>query len=353
MHSNPNFKLLFESIPGLFLVLDPKLSIVAVSDAYLAATKTERETILGRGIFEVFPDNPSDPTATGVSNLRDSLVRVLEDKAQNSMAVQKYDIQLPESEGGGFEEKYWSPVNSPVLDSSGNLIYIIHRVEDVTEFVKLKDLGNQQNRLAEELLTRTASMESEIYLRAQEVQKANKQLLHFNEELSQREKELQQLYKRLNEMNQLKSQFFANVSHELRTPLTLILAPIRKLLSKNEIPDKYRSDLEVVERNAQTLLKHVNDLLDVSKVEAGKMNVEYSEIDLSKLLQRIASHFDSVAKERSISYFVEGPSILSAQVDPAKVERILLNLLANAFKFVPDGGKVGCLLNEKKTLLIL
>lgn len=348
MHSNPDFRLLFESIPGLFLVLDPGLSIVAVSNAYLAATKTEREAILGRGVFDVFPDNPSDPTATGVSNLRDSLKRVLEDKAPNSMAVQKYDIQLPESEGGGFEEKYWSPVNSPVLDSSGNLIYIIHRVEDVTEFVKLKDLGNQQNRLAEELLSRTASMESEIYLRAQEVQKANKQLLHFNEELSQREKELQQLYKRLNEMNQLKSQFFANVSHELRTPLTLILAPIRKLLNKNDLPDKYRSDLEVVERNAQTLLKHVNDLLDVSKVEAGKLNVEYSEIDLSKLLQRVASHFDSVAKEKSISYFVEGPNILSAQVDPAKVERILLNLLSNAFKFVPAGGKVDCLLDAKE-----
>ncbi|EQA38313.1 GHKL domain protein [Leptospira inadai serovar Lyme str. 10] len=348
MHSNPDFRLLFESIPGLFLVLDPKLCIVGVSNAYLAATKTEREAILGRGIFEVFPDNPSDPTATGVSNLHDSLKRVLEDKAPNSMAVQKYDIQRPESEGGGFEEKYWSPVNSPVLDPSGNLIYIIHRVEDVTEFVKLKDLGNQQNRLAEELLSRTASMESEIYLRAQEVQKANKQLLHFNEELSQREKELQQLYKRLNEMNQLKSQFFANVSHELRTPLTLILAPIRKLLSKNDFPDKYRSDLEVVERNAQTLLKHVNDLLDVSKVEAGKMNLEYSEIDLSKLLQRIASHFDSVAKEKSISYFVEGPNILSAQVDSAKVERILLNLLSNAFKFVPVGGRVSCLLNAKE-----
>jgi PAS domain S-box-containing protein len=134
-----DFRSLFESAPGLFLVLDPNFTIVAVSDAYLRATLTRREDIVGRDIFDVFPDNPTDPTATGVRNLRSSLTRVRENGMVDTMAVQKYDIRRPDSEGGGFEERYWSPVNSPVLKRGSNeLQYIIHRVEDVTGAVRLK-----------------------------------------------------------------------------------------------------------------------------------------------------------------------------------------------------------------------
>src|SRR5580704_9379048 len=103
---HPDFRMLFESAPGLYLVLSPDLRIVAVSDAYLRATMTSRESILGRGIFEVFPDNPSDPQATGVNNLRASLRSVLEFRRTDTMAVQKYDVRKPESEGGGFDERY-------------------------------------------------------------------------------------------------------------------------------------------------------------------------------------------------------------------------------------------------------
>src|SRR5947207_2258670 len=110
---NPDFRALFEAAPGLYLVLTPDFRIVAASDAYLRATMTRREDIVGRGIFDVFPDNPNDPGATGVRNLRASLERVLQTRASDAMAVQKYDIQRPAAEGGDFEERYWSPVNSP------------------------------------------------------------------------------------------------------------------------------------------------------------------------------------------------------------------------------------------------
>lgn len=134
----PDLKILFQSAPGLYLVLTPDLAIVAASDAYLAATKTVREEIVGRKLFDVFPDNPADPAASGVRNLRASLDRVLRDRTVDVMPIQKYDIRRPESEGGGFEERYWSPVNSPVFDEAGELAYIIHRVEDVTGFMQLK-----------------------------------------------------------------------------------------------------------------------------------------------------------------------------------------------------------------------
>ncbi len=142
----PDYRALFEGIPGLYLVLTSDLKIVAVSDAYLRATMTRRDSILGKGLFEVFPDNPNDPNATGVRNLAASLQRVLANKKPDTMAVQKYDIRRPDSEGGGFEERYWSPLNSPVLASDGSIAYIVHRVEDVTEFVRLKQLGVEQSK---------------------------------------------------------------------------------------------------------------------------------------------------------------------------------------------------------------
>jgi len=166
----PDFQVLFESAPGLYLVLTPALTIVAVSDAYLKATMTKREEILGRGLFEVFPDNPDDPAATGVRNLRVSLDRVLTHRVPDTMAVQKYDIRRPESEGGGFEERYRSPVNSPVLGADGKIAYIIHRVEDVTEFIRLKQEESEQRRITERLQTRAAEMEAEIFRRTQQVQ---------------------------------------------------------------------------------------------------------------------------------------------------------------------------------------
>ncbi len=176
-----DFQKLFESAPGLFLVLSPDFKIVAVSEAYLKATKTVRNEIMDRGIFEVFPDNPNDPNATGVANLKASLNRVLENKTEDAMAPQKYDIPSPESDGGGFEERYWSPLNSPVLDTNEELVYIIHRVVDITEFILLKKKGA-------ELATSKWQMESEIVLRAQQLQEANKKLrdvqaiLQLNEE---------------------------------------------------------------------------------------------------------------------------------------------------------------------------
>jgi PAS domain S-box-containing protein len=179
----PDFQAIFQSAPGLYLVLATDFSILAVSDTYLRATMTKREQILGKGIFEVFPDNPNDPSATGVRNLQSSLLRVLQDRVPDTMAVQKYDIRKPESEGGHFEERYWSPVNSPVLGPRGEIAYIIHRVEDVTDFVRLRQKELQQQELTEGLRDRAKKMETEVSLRAREVQEASLKIESTNQEL--------------------------------------------------------------------------------------------------------------------------------------------------------------------------
>ncbi|HEX8439903.1 PAS domain-containing protein, partial [Archangium sp.] len=176
--TSPDFQQLFEKSPGAYLVLAPDadFTIVAVSDAYLRATLTTREGIVGRGLFEVFPDNPADPQASGTRNVRASLERAMATRAADTMEVLQYDLRLPESEGGGFEERYWSSSNTPVFSSDGRLLYLIHRTQDVTDFVRLSRLGEEERERAAVLQRRNTEMEAEVLRRGLEFQAANKQL---------------------------------------------------------------------------------------------------------------------------------------------------------------------------------
>ncbi|MFB2982887.1 ATP-binding protein [Microseira sp. BLCC-F43] len=158
--------------------------------------------------------------------------------------------------------------------------------------------------------------------------------------------ELETLYEKLKEIDELKTQFFANVSHELRTPLALILGPTQKLLAGDALTPEQRQDLEVVESNARILLKQVNDLLDISKLEANKMSMRYAEVDLAQLVRLTAANFNALAQEQNIAFFVQTPQSFPAQVDSEKIQRVLLNLLSNAFKFTPPGGRVRCVVSQ-------
>ena len=131
----PDFRQVFEKSPELQLVVDVRFTIVAVTDAYCRATMTKRGDIVGRGLFEVFPDNPDDMRADGVANLRASILNVIRFRAADRMAEQKYDIRRPD---GVFEERYWRPLNSPILGADGYVRFIVHTVEDVTELVRIR-----------------------------------------------------------------------------------------------------------------------------------------------------------------------------------------------------------------------
>jgi signal transduction histidine kinase/CheY-like chemotaxis protein len=154
--------------------------------------------------------------------------------------------------------------------------------------------------------------------------------------------ELEDLYAHLKTLDEQKTQFFANVSHELRTPLALILGPTEMLLADGGLGPEQRRGLEGIERNARMLLRHVNDLLDVAKLDAAHMEPRYAAVDLVRLVRLSAAHFDGLARERQIALAVETPATLPADLDAEKLQRVLLNLLSNAFKFTPDGGQVAC-----------
>jgi len=331
--AQPDFRAIFESAPGLLLILTPELRIVAVSNSYLRATKTSREQIVGHHVFDVFPDNPNDPNASGVRNLKASLERVLQNKTPDTMPVQKYDIRRPESEGGGFEERYWSPVNAPVAGKDGNVEYIIHRVEDVTDFFLLKERRAEDLKASEELRTVASRLETELYLRARELDRANQELREGNQELAR-------LYEKAQGADQLKSHFFASVSHELRTPLTLILSPVEELLKNADasVPVT-RSDLELLRRNGLRLLRLVNNLLDLSRIEAGRLSAEYVPTDLAALTADCASMFQSVVESAGLWFRLDlQPLGETVYVDRSMWEKIVLNLLSNAFKFTLRGG---------------
>jgi PAS domain S-box-containing protein len=160
-----NFWAVFESAPDAYLLLAPdapRFTMVAANETRLRVTMTRREDVIGRPLFEVFPDNPTDRGATGVRNLRASLDEVLRTGKPHRMALQKYDIRRPD---GAFEERYWDPLNSPVFDDRGALIYIIHRVEDVTAQVhtgnRLKALESAAAESAQQLARETAARAEE------------------------------------------------------------------------------------------------------------------------------------------------------------------------------------------------
>lgn len=156
-----NYQALFEATPAPYLILDTRFNIVAVNNAYLKATNTIKDEIVGRSIFDVFPDNPNDKHANGVKNLSASLNNVLKYSKPDIMEIQKYDIPIPGSTLGYFEEKYWLPVNTPVFGPNQEIIQIIHRIEDITEFIHA---NKNQIRKNEELQSRTAKIEAEISL---------------------------------------------------------------------------------------------------------------------------------------------------------------------------------------------
>ena len=335
------FQSLFQATPHPYLVLaaDPSYAILAVNDAYLAATGIRREVVLGQGLFEVFPDNPQDP-GNGVSDLHCSLDRVRSDRRPDIMGVQKYDIPLRDG-SGAFEVRYWSPVNTPVCAADGEVAWIIHHVADVTEFILARERVSQE--AAEALGTvraRAEIMEAEVMRRSAEVKGANRALKTALTALEQREAELSRLNARLTELDRLKTDFFANISHELRTPLTLILGPLAQRLQAGDLEPGLRADLERMQRNGRVLLAQVNNLLDLAKLDAGQMTLRRSRVDLAHLVRLETARFESLASEREIQFRLEAPESLPAQLDPDKLRRILANLLANALKFTPPGGSV-------------
>lgn len=167
--------------------------------------------------------------------------------------------------------------------------------------------------------------------------------LGLEDKVKERTAELEQKNLQIMEMDQMKTRFFSNVSHEFRTPLTLIIGPLEDILSREDLSEKNRVTMERMHRNAVRLLGLVNQLLDLSKLDAGSMKLEMSESDILRFSRLIVSSFQPLADRRNIQYDIQIPEkAYITYFDRDKLEKMLTNLLSNAFKYTPEEGEVSC-----------
>ena len=186
------------------------------------------------------------------------------------------------------------------------------------------------------------------------VQRKNHELKRTNIQVEQQREELAVANRKIEQATTRKLQFFTNVSHEIKTPLTLILGPLNKL-SKELPPDSpLADDIHIIKKNADRLKRVVSQLLDFRKVESNKMGMRVTEIDLVTFIEDVSSYFDNMAQSKQIQYsFQHDVSSVMLWVDTDKMEKILANLLSNAFKFTPDGGTVTIRLQDHAGYVIL
>lgn len=266
-------------------VVDTQGTLLEVNRPSLEAGGVTREQVLGRPAWETrwFETSPQAQA---------EVRRAVERAAQGEFV--RYETEIFGAQGG--KQRVIVDFSlSPIRDEQGNIVFLLSEGRNIVE----------KKQAEKELIRKSA--------------------------------ELRKLYDHLRDFDQLKSQFFANVSHELRTPLTLILGPVQKLLDDAQLPPNYRHDLDLILRNAGLLLKHVNGLLDISKLEAGCMGMQYAEADLARLCRIGAAYFEALAQERQLRFTIDTPPELSVQIDAEKIQQVLLNLLSNAFKFTPSG----------------
>jgi signal transduction histidine kinase/ligand-binding sensor domain-containing protein/DNA-binding response OmpR family regulator len=187
-------------------------------------------------------------------------------------------------------------------------------------------------------------------IRRRGIQKIRRQFIAEKEKQEAKlliEQERQEV-KRMQELDQLKTKFLTNVSHEFRTPLSLIMAPVDKMLAD---ADKERGEqLNMIRRNAKRLLNLVNQLLDFRKMEVQELKLHARSGDIVSFIKEMSSSFSDIAEKKHIGFVFDSEiENLVINFDPDKIERIIFNLLSNAFKFTPEGGHVSVLLSTKQT----
>ena len=309
---NTDYRLLFESLPGLYLVLDPQLNIVTASDAYLHATMTMKEKIAGKYIFDVFPDNPDDPEADGVTNLEYSLNYVLKNKVPHTMQLQKYDIRRPD---GTFEKRSWRPLNTPILNTKQEVIWIIHQVEDATDLVRMKkELSNR------ELLA-----------------KSNAAIYELNVQLEKRADDLE-------ESNQELERFAYIASHDLQEPLRMVSSFLQLLKKKyqHELDETALQYINYAVDGSDRMKKLIQDLLEYSRVGVNKD--DYSVIQLDQLLKYVTSLFKDELNSCGATLKINPlPEIEGRK---PQFTQLFQNLISNSIKYrsrEPLHIEIGCI----------
>lgn len=229
----------------------------------------------------------------------------------------------------------------------------IYEYRIISKKQKLEKLNVSLQKVNEKLEDKSRKIESQnreillqqeqILAQAKELEASNKNLGERNHEIQLQRDQLEQMVGKVEELSKAKLGFFTNISHELRTPLTLILGPVQQLQTQSvraSEPDRRRL-YDIIERNASRLLKLINQLLEIRRIENSSLELNLHEIRLSGYLGEIIHLFENLAIERDVYlHFNSHCQDVPAALDPDKIEKIMVNLLSNAFKHTPDGGSI-------------
>src|SRR2546423_2070485 len=241
--------------------------------------------------------------------------------------MDEFDIETGEGRGTRVTVVKWLPraEGSRVKEQMEELRGLLGSDQKDSAVEELK----QQNRDLVQIL-------EELEEKREELEKVNRQLSETNHELNEANEKLR-------ELSEMKEEFLALTTHDLRSPLTVISGVISFFTSGRlgELTPEQKNMVAMMERNTQSLIELVNDLLDTSKLESGTMKLDFSSIDLRGLMDELRETMEPLAKEKGI--FLEeslSPDLPPVKADRPKLRRIIVNLLSNAIKFTPKGGKV-------------
>ncbi|MDF2529580.1 MAG: hypothetical protein K0Q57_460, partial [Gammaproteobacteria bacterium] len=358
-----NYQEIFESVPGQYLILMPNAdyTILAVSNNYLRVTNTTREQIVGKSLLQVFPPNPEDPDISkSLGIIRESLLRVLHSKTEDNMPVIKYDIRKVLGEGGRFEERYWSSINTPVLNPDGTIKYIIHRTEDVTELALLKEKSvSEKHRSSDEM----QRMAIEIFNKAEEIKRAQEKLRAASEERALLEQSLEEKRKIIELSEKFRKQqvdFIDTLCHEIRNPLSAVmlsvdlqvetLTELNSLMNSSSVAaELHKSEIAIKLKKAHEFaaaislgVKHqkliVDNVLDLSRLISGKFELNPVPVNISIVFDSMIEIFRPQIQARGLEFCSAIPGEpLWVKADATRLMQVISNILSNALKFTAKG----------------
>jgi signal transduction histidine kinase/CheY-like chemotaxis protein len=454
----------FRRSPNAYMIVDRELKYVAANEAYLRVTASTLEDLVGKSLFEAFPNDPDDPNNEPARLLRSSLERVLETRMPDALAMIQYRVPIERNGKVAIEDRYWSATHTPLVDVNGEVVGILQHTVEVTELQSLR--AELRGRTPGPQDAASAQIQAGILGRAQAVQDANvsldaerrhlrslfeqapgftaflrgpqhvfeiansayyeligerreiigkpvrealpeiadqgfpqlldqvfeggasfvgrrmKALLRRQpgaplvevyidvvyqpivdgsgtvtgifvqghdmteqhrleierERLLEREKAAREEAERA---NRLKDDFLATVSHELRTPLTAMLGWVQLLRAGQITTEERRARaLETIERNARAQSQLVEDLLDVSRIMSGKLQLHVEAVEVAAVVEAALESARPAADVKSLDITMALDADARIMGDAGRVQQIVWNLLSNAVKFTPKGGSV-------------
>jgi signal transduction histidine kinase/ActR/RegA family two-component response regulator len=314
----PDFRAVFEALPGSFLVLSPDLVILAASAAYLRDSRATRDALIGRPILEVFPDRP-DPG--GLVTLHASLDRVMASQQADTIAVRRYDLGPLAAEP---DTRYWSLVNVPVPGAGGRLDYLIHWLDDVTDLV---GSAGEQDWAVPPPGGAVARTVAALLARSRELQEGNRALELANQAL--------------HDAYDAKKEFVDRLSHELRTPLNTMLG-FGELLHMDDISARHREWITMTLQAGHQLVQLLDEVGDAARLEARTLSLSLGAVRLDTVIADVLELIRPLALSCGVRLAPAQPPDGTAFVraDEQRLRQVMLNLLDNAVKYNHPAGTV-------------